>query len=316
MESGECEQGADRGRGLGRPRCIIGFGGSVAGPADDKIDPALSIGPVHLSVADLARSERYYREVLGLEFVPGPQGHATLVAKGTELVRLREIKDAPPAPDSSPGLYHFALLLPTRADLANFARHIMTGRYSIKGTADHLVSESFYLSDPDHHGIEVYADRPRSAWHWDRNTVRMAVDPLDLKTLLLEPEKAPIREMGLPAGTVMGHVHLRVADLAATQGFYADVLALDITASLPGALFASAGGYHHHFGLNIWQSRGGVPAPPQSAQLERVQVHPGGQKQLEALAKRLMLRNVEAKRTAKGVDVHDPSGILLSFDAP
>lgn len=283
--------------------------------ADDKIDPALSLGPIHLSVADLGRSERYYRDVLGLDFIPGPQGHATLAAHGTELVRLREIKDAPPAPDSSPGLYHFALLLPTRADLANFARHILAGRHRIQGTADHLVSESFYLSDPDHHGIEVYADRPRSAWHWDRNTVRMAVDPLDLKALLLEPEKAPIRETGLPAGTAMGHVHLRVADLAATQGFYADVLGLDITASLPGALFASAGGYHHHFGLNIWHSRGGAPPPPQSAQLERIHIRLSGQNHLHDLGRRLTLLNAEVRRVADHVEVRDPSGILLSFDA-
>ena len=287
----------------------------MAAPANDKIDPALSLGPVHLSVADLGRSERYHRDVLGLEFVPGSQGHATLAAQGTELIRLREIKGALPAPDSSPGLYHFALLLPSRADLANFARHIMAGRHRIQGTADHLVSESFYLSDPDHHGIEVYADRPRSTWQWDRNTVRMAVDPLDLKALLLEPEKAPIRETGLPAGTVMGHVHLRVADLAATQGFYADALALDMTASLPGALFASAGGYHHHFGLNIWHSRGGSPASPQSAQVECVHIRLRGQNHLDALAQRLTLRNIQSERTANSLEVRDPSGILLSFDA-
>lgn len=287
----------------------------MAAPADDKIDPALSLGPVHLSVADLGRSGRYYREVLGLDFVPGPQGHAAVAAQGTELIRLREIKGAPPAPESGPGLYHFALLLPTRTDLANFARHVMAGRHRIQGTADHLVSESFYLSDPDQHGIEVYADRPRSAWHWDRNTVRMAVDPLDLKALLLEPEIAPIRETGLPAGTVIGHVHLRVADLAATQGFYADVLALDITASLPGALFASAGGYHHHFGLNIWHSRGGAQAPPESAQLERIQIRLSGQEHLDALARRLRLLNAEVRRVANSVEVRDPSGILLSFDS-
>ncbi len=295
---------------------IIGFGGSVVPPADDKIDPALRLGPVHLSVADLGRSQRYYREVLGLESVPGLPGHATLAANRTELLHLREIAGAPPAPDSSPGLYHFALLLPSRADLANFARHILAGRHRIQGTADHLVSESFYLSDPDHHGIEVYADRPRSAWHWDRNTVRMAVDPLDLKALLQEPEKAPIRETGLPAGAVMGHVHLRVADLAAAQGFYADALGLDITASLPGALFASAGSYHHHFGLNIWHSRGGAPAPPQSAHLERIHIRLSSQNHLDAVALRLTLLGADVKRAANRVEVRDPSGILLSFDAP
>jgi len=288
----------------------------MTAPTHDKIDPALRLGPVHLAVADLGRSERYYREVLGLEFVPGPPGYATLAAQGTELVRLREIRGAPPAPDSSPGLYHFALLLPARADLANFARHIMAGGHRIQGTADHLVSESFYLSDPDRHGIEIYADRPRSTWRWERNTVRMAVDPLDLKALLLEPEKAPIRETGLPAGTVMGHVHLRVADLAATQGFYADVLALDITASLPGALFAAAGGYHHHFGLNIWHSGGGAPAPPEAAQLERIHIRLSGRNHLEALAERLTLGNIQPQRTANSLEVRDPSRILLCFDAP
>jgi catechol 2,3-dioxygenase len=288
----------------------------VVAPGDERIDPALSLGPVHLSVADLDRSERYYREVLGLDFGRGAPGLATVAAQGKELIHLREIKGAAPAPDSSPGLYHFALLVPTRADLANFARHILAGRHRIQGTADHLVSESFYLSDPDRHGIEVYADRPRSAWQWDRNTVRMAVDPLDLKSLLLEPEKAPIRETGLPAGTVVGHVHLRVADLAAAQGFYADVLGLDITASLPGALFAAAGGYHHHFGLNIWHSRDGAPAPAQSAQLERIEIRLSGLHHLDALALRVTLRGIESKRSGNSLLVRDPSGILLSFEAP
>jgi catechol 2,3-dioxygenase len=285
----------------------------VVAPADDKIDPDLVLGPVHLSVGDLGLSERYYREVLGLDFAPGPPGHGTLVAKGRELAHLREIKNARPAPDSSPGLYHFAVLLPSRSDLANFARHMMDGRFRIQGTADHLVSESFYLTDPDGHGIEVYADRPRTAWRWDRNTVRMAVDPLDLKSLLQEPEKVPIREAGLPGGTVLGHVHLRVADLAATQGFYADMLGLDITASLPGALFAAAGGYHHHFGLNVWHSRGGAPAPAESAHLERVEVRLSGPVRLEVLAQRLAELNVPNEPIAGGFEVRDPSGILLSF---
>ncbi len=287
----------------------------MVAPADDKIDPALTLGPVHLIVRDFGLSERYYREVLGFEFAQGAPSHATLVAKGRELAHLREIKNATPAPEGSPGLYHFAVLLPSRPDLANFARHMMAGRFRIQGTADHLVSESFYLADPDGHGIEVYADRPRAAWKWDRNTVRMAVDPLDLKSLLQEPEEAPIREAGLPGGTTLGHVHLRVVDLAATQGFYADTLGLDITASLPGALFAAAGGYHHHFGLNIWQSRGGAPAPADSAHLERVEVRLSRPGRLEVLAQRLQGLDVPIKPIAHGFEVRDPSGILLSFTA-
>lgn len=155
------------------------------------------------------------------------------------------------------------------------------------------MSEAFYLHDPDDHGIEVYRDRPRSEWRWNGSEVRMANAPIDFDGLLREAGEASWA--GMPEGTVMGHVHLRVADLAASERFYVETLGLDVTArSYPGALFVSAGGYHHHFGLNVWHSRGGAAAPANSARLLSVTVY----------------------RPGEDADVRDPSGTLLRFRAP
>lgn len=149
--------------------------------------------------------------------------------------------------------------MPTRADLGRFVRH--AGGLGVRlGQSDHLVSEAFYLQDPDGHGIEVYRDRPRGEWRWVGGEVRMAGDPIDLPGLLLEAGP-PAPWTGLPDGTVMGHVHLRVADLGAAEAFYAGTLGFDVVSRWPGALFVSVGGYHHHLGLNTWQSLGGEAAP-------------------------------------------------------
>lgn len=272
----------------------------------------LTVGPVTLTVAELKRSLAFYQQVLGLRRLSLDGGAAQLGVPGRPLLTLREVPGAPLAPRSSPGLYHFALLVPTRADLGRFVRHVAALGVRL-GQGDHLVSEAFYLNDPDGHGIEVYADRPRHTWKWDIDQVRMASDPIDLPSLLAEagPE-APWA--GLPDGTVMGHIHLRVTDIAATEAFYRGVLGFDVVSRWSGqALFISVGGYHHHLGLNTWQSEGGRPAPAGSAKLERAALHLPSEAEIGRVAERLGAAGVPFELQGGELLVRDPSGNLLSF---
>ena len=232
------------------------------------------MGAVELTVADLERSLGYYQGSIGLELLESNGGEAALGAGGRELLRLVEEPGARPA-DGYTGLFHFALLVPERADLAHWLAHAARERVALTGASDHFVSEALYLRDPDHHGIEIYWDRPRALWEGQVN--RMGTWPLDLDGLLAEAPAAPFE--GLAGGTAMGHVHLRVANVDDTVHFYRDVLGLDLMTQLgPQAAFLSAGGYHHHLGANTWESAGAPPAPAGTAALRRFTiVVPGGE---------------------------------------
>ncbi|MBZ9715186.1 VOC family protein [Deinococcus multiflagellatus] len=271
----------------------------------------LTLGPVELTVADLPRAAAFYRQVLGLTVLEDGAATATLGRPGLPLVRVSAQPGARPAQPTSPGLYHLALLLPTRADLARWVQHAASLGVRL-GQSDHLVSEAFYLHDPDGHGIEVYRDRPRSEWRWTGGQVQMAGDPIDLPGLLAEPD-AQRPFAGLPEGTSVGHVHLRVTDLGDTEAFYRGVLGFDVVSRWPGALFVSVGGYHHHFGLNTWQSAGGRPAPQDRSQLVRVNLGLPDPKDLDALAGRLHAVQQAFTRDAAHLDVRDPSGNALRF---
>lgn len=224
-------------------------------------------GAVMLQVADLGRSVDFYQAVLGLRVLQDGAHSARLGPQedGEVLVELRELPGATPAPPQGRlGLYHFAVLLPDRPALGRFLRHAAERGVRV-GAADHRVSEALYLSDPDGLGIEVYADRPRAEWrHRDRELV-MTTDPLDAADVVRSAGDQPWR--GAPSGTVMGHVHLHVGDLERASAFYHQALGLDrVVWSYPGALFLSAGGYHHHLGLNTW-ARGAPPAGEGEARL-------------------------------------------------
>ncbi|MBX6365824.1 MAG: VOC family protein, partial [Gemmatimonadetes bacterium] len=186
-------------------------------------------------------------------------------ASGAPLVELRERRGARPVPERGRlGLYHYAILLPDRAALGRFLAHLRRLGVDV-GMSDHLVSEALYLRDPDGLGIEVYADRPRSEWRWHGGQLAMATRPLDLRGVLAAGGGEPWT--GMPAGATMGHVHLHVGDLAAAAAFYHRALGLDVVVwSYPGALFLSAGGYHHHLGLNTWAA-GEPPAGEADARL-------------------------------------------------
>ena len=236
------------------------------------IAPDTHMGPVELTVADLDRSLDYYTPAIGLRELGRERGRASLGADGHELLGLVEAPGARPAPRAT-GLFHFALLVPRREDLARWLAHAARDRVPLTGLSDHDVSEALYLRDPDGHGIEIYADRPRAAWD-GQVAERMTTEPLDVDALLGildDPATAPFD--GLPAGTTMGHVHLQVADVPAAVAFYRDVIGMDLMASLgDSAGFLSAGGYHHHVGVNAWNSRGAPPPPPGSAALRRATI--------------------------------------------
>ena len=234
------------------------------------IDPATEVGLLALTVADLDLSVAFYTEAMGLAVLERDDSRATLGVAGTPLLLLDEQPGArawPRGGRSYTGLYHFAILVPTRADLGRWLRHWLGLGLPLPGQGDHLVSEALYLEDPDGHGIEIYRDRPRQEWQWANGQVRMASDPVDIRGLLTEAEQAGQPWAGLPAGTRVGHIHLQVGDIAQAAAFYHQVLGFDIVAAMPSALFVSAGGYHHHLGMNTWHSRGAGPAPADTVRL-------------------------------------------------
>ncbi|MEO6528926.1 MAG: VOC family protein [Gemmatimonadaceae bacterium] len=221
-----------------------------------RLPDSLRLGHVRLQVGDLSRSLEYYSGILGLHVQASDSSSATLTAAGDSapLVQLVERPGTVPVqPHGRLGLYHFALLVPDRGALGRFLRHLSETGTRI-GASDHLVSEAIYLRDPDGLGIEVYADRPRAAWRLVDGQIQMATAPLDTESLIAAAKGAPWN--GMAAGTVMGHMHLHVADIDLASRFYHEVLGLDrIVWTIPGALFLSAGGYHHHLGLNTWAGR-------------------------------------------------------------
>lgn len=237
-------------------------------PKGYRLPDQLSLGGVRLQVSDLPRSTDYYQSVLGLQVVDQSATTAHLAPAGTQesLVELVEKKGVRPAPRRGRlGLFHFAILLPDRPSLGRFVKHL--GDIGAQaGAADHLVSEAFYLQDPDNLGIEVYSDRPRDTWKRVGRELMMATDPIDVPALVAAAGDS--KWSGMPAGTVMGHLHLHVGDLTRATAFYSEALGYDRTVwEYPGALFMGAGGYHHHLGNNLWAGSGAVAPSADDAQL-------------------------------------------------
>jgi catechol 2,3-dioxygenase len=236
-------------------------------PHAGAIDPRTTIGSVALSVSDLERSLAFYTGAIGLEPLARADGSATLGAGGVPLLELTAVPGARPWTEHATGLYHFALLLPTREDLGRWLRHWLQLGFPLPGQGDHLVSEALYLRDPDGHGIEVYRDRPRAEWRWQGDRVVMDSLPVDTPGLLALADASGVSWAGAPPATRIGHIHLQVADIPAAEAFFHGVMGWDVVATWPGALFVSAGGYHHHLGLNTWHSRGRGPAGDDVAKL-------------------------------------------------
>ena len=232
--------------------------GYVSDPGQS-LPEATSVGPVSLTVADLEAAAGFYERAIGFERAgDGAAGTVSLGAGDAALVELVGEPGAPPRPRATTGLFHLAILVPDRAALAAAMRRVGDAGWRFTGASDHLVSEALYLNDTEGNGIELYRDRPREEWDYRDGQLQMDTLPLDLASLLAEEGADPDR---MPTGTTIGHVHLNVADIAESERFYADALGFDVTVrGYPGALFVSAGGYHHHLGLNVWNGEG-VPAP-------------------------------------------------------
>ncbi len=281
----------------------------------DAIAPGTTMGPVELTVADLARSRAYYEETIGLRVLAEDGSTLRLGVEDAELLVLVEEPGARPALGHT-GLFHFALLVPDRASLARWLAHAGRDRVPLAGLSDHFVSEAIYLSDPDLHGIELYADRPRERWE-GRVAAGMTTLRLDVDSLLAQlddPATEPFH--GLPAGTTMGHVHLRVAGIADTLAFYRDVLGFELMAEYGGqAVFLAAGGYHHHVGANIWESIGASPPPPGTAALRSATIVLPDEAERDAVAARVAAAGAEPELVSGDVAVRDPSGNRLLLTA-
>ncbi len=283
------------------------------------IDAGLRIRAVELAVSDLDRSAGFYERVLGLTLIDRDARGARL---GPDPARpalaLSAIESPTPLMPGCTGLYHVAWLHPDRATLAESVRRVAGARWPFEGAADHGVSEALYLSDPDGLGIELYADRPRELWERpaDGHGVKMVTLPLDLENLLAQFEEEP--GAAVAPATGIGHVHLKVADVARAAAFYRDAVGLSEQARMPSAAFLAAGGYHHHLGLNSWQSRGARAAADSAPGLRRIELELTDEAALDALERQLTLAlgGAEASpaRAPDGsISLHDPDGQLLSF---
>ena len=272
----------------------------------------ISLGYVNLRVPDLSRSTLFYENILGLK-VSRQDGDTVYLGAGeNDLVALTEHPGASYYPRRS-GLYHFALLVPSRRDLGDFLRNLVENKTPLQGFADHLVSEAIYLSDPDGNGIEVYRDRPRTDWEYRDGKIKMATDPFDFDGVIAQSQVGADWH-GLPGGTTLGHMHLHVGDLQSASAFYQDLVGFDlINADYPGARFLSAGGYHHHLGINTWNGVGAPPAPEDAVGLRYFSVVLPGEEPLAALRARLNLAGTQFKEREGGFLANDPSGNGIKF---
>jgi len=272
----------------------------------------LRLGPVHLNVTDLARSLPFYERSIGLEPGGRENGTAALGTGGEDVLVLHEEPGARPAGRHA-GLYHFALLHPSREELARAARRLLETDTPISGASDHGVSEAIYLPDPDGNGIELASDRPRERWGDLRDpTVAGGPEPLDMRGLLglVDGEEPRPR---VDPGLKVGHLHLHVGDLERALGFYRDVIGFEVMTMLPTAAFLSAGGYHHHLGLNTWRGEGAAPAPEHAVGLRRWTLELGDEAELASLRERLDAAGIEHEDADGGLIVRDPWNSAVRF---
>lgn len=274
---------------------------------DGRLPASTHLGYVHLTVSDLARSVDFYRGALGFKVHRQNGSTAHLGASQEDLLLLTGLPGAVRPPRST-GLYHFAILVPSRADLAAVLQNLIDTETRLQGGADHLVSEALYLADPDGNGIEIYRDRPHAEWLYENGQLQMGTDPLDFHGILAELPDEPHPWSGLPTGTKLGHMHLHVSHLPDSTHFYSEVLGFEHIMDYGGsAAFLAAGGYHHHVGLNTWNGLGAPPPPPQSVGLRYFSLQVPGQDEFEMLQARLSQASITFETQDGAIFVHDPS---------
>lgn len=277
------------------------------------IHPDTKIGTVFLTVSDFGRSLPYYQHNIGLKLHRQEADMAYLGAGGRDLLALKEVRSAA-HPQRTTGLYHFAILVPSQLELALTLKHLIDTETRIGGASDHLVSEALYLSDPDGNGIEIYRDRPRNEWLIINGRIEMDTQPFNVESVLGELHGRDHTWNGLHADTTIGHIHLHVSHLPEAEAFYTQVLGFDlITRYGPSAAFVSAGGYHHHIGLNTWAGVGAPPPPPGSVGLDWYEILLPDEEALMATAVRLQNAHIPTEQRDNSLFLRDPAqnGIVL-----
>jgi catechol 2,3-dioxygenase len=276
------------------------------------IDPSTHVGGVQLTISDLGRSIGFYETHLGLIVHRRDERTAWLGAGGADLLVLSQCETAPRVRGTT-GLYHFAILVPTRADLARALRRLVATDTVMQGAADHGVSEALYLADPDGNGIEIYRDRPRAAWPYVAGQLRMGAESIDVEALL-EVRSGADDRAGLSPGTVIGHVHLHVSRLDDAERFYVGVLGFQLTQRYgPSAIFVAAGGYHHHIGLNTWAGVGAPPPPPGAIGLRHFTLRLPHTAAAEEVAARVRAAGIPIEPVDQGLLIRDPAGNALKL---
>lgn len=271
----------------------------------------MRIGKVRLKVRDLDSVSSFYQHVLGLSEIARSENTATLGTGATPLLVLAADKALVPGDHRQAGLFHTAFLMPTRADLAHWVGHIANARVPLQGASDHIVSEAFYLADPEGNGIEVYWDRPVARWLDAGGNIQMSTDPLDVEDLLADGKGGSWS--GFPDEGSIGHVHLRVGGTQAADSFYRDVLGFDVTVDYPGASFYGSGGYHHQLAGNVWHSRGAGQRPQGMAGLDNVEIILRDADEIAHIVTRAEKAGIEVVNDGESTTLRDPFGIAITL---
>jgi catechol 2,3-dioxygenase len=274
------------------------------------LHPATHMGTATLGVSDLSQSVDFYTNVLGMKTTSrdDDQKIATVSAGSTPLFHLQEIPNARRQPQYSTGLYHAAILVPSRPDLGRVILNMSRKQYPLSGASDHFVSEALYLDDPDGNGLEIYRDRPRTEWKWNGNQVVMGTGRLDIDGIVASVDDPDAAFTGIADGTIIGHMHLRVGDIPKAEAFYVRVLGFEVVAKWHGALFISAGRYHHHLGLNTWHSQGAPRPPADSVGLRQYTIIVPDAEARDQIIARLDRAPIAYERHDSEVLVDDPWG--------
>ena len=278
-----------------------------AGPTFANRTP-MRIGAVTMRVRKLDTVADFYRDVLGLAVMERTATAAVLGAGGVRLLVLEAHPQAADESRKAAGLYHTAFLMPARKDLARWLVHAVIHRVPLSGFADHRVSESVYLDDPEGNGIEVYADRDPSLWQWNGGTVTMATDQLDIDGLVSLTDPRVSDYAHAPDGLRIGHIHLRVGDLVQADGFYRGAIGFDPTRQRNGAAFLSSGRYHHHLALNVWQSAGAGRRDDAATGLAWFSLDIDKPDLFAGVEERLRKSGAEIAVQADGIEAADPWG--------
>lgn len=278
------------------------------------IHPQTHIGLVSLAVSDLGRALRFYQHNIGLTLHQQEGDEAYLGVGNDDLLHLKELPGAT-AVTRATGLYHFALLVPSRLALAKTLKHLIETQTPLGGFSDHHVSEAIYLSDPDGNGIEIYRDRPREEWQVKNGVLQIVTAPLDIDDVLRELNGSESWD-GLAPGTKMGHIHLQVSHLRQAEAFYTKVLGFDFVARYGrAASFVSAGGYHHHIGMNTWAGTGASPRPATAVGLRWYSLQLPNQAALAEILQRLQEAGTAVSQDESGYFLQDPSQITIRLRA-